>query len=348
MPDDRTAGLPDPAIDPVAIHFANCLVTRDALGGKVAAIAKGDCCIMLQLVRMKIDSPSTVINPKNPGRFRGTTTLSTDMRTVLGEQPRLHVPKWGATHVRGDLRDDDRRGNKRHLIRLIELLNVYTGTADQLTHVYHHCIRLHHQFWDGFSLQVTVQEDDPAQKRLFQLLALPTLGRVQQGLIYSALRRRFGTGRRITTKKTFAGDDQSSQSGTLQRGDVQVWSEDAVAISLEVKDAEINETAWERVEQTHGQHDYALFVLGTSYRPADLQFEISGYANTFAVHLADYLMTLVFTISADERVSSSSVMDDIVTIYNSEFCDTVERDASIKIKFDVEPATDEVGGSAKE
>ena len=48
-------------------------------------------------------------------------------------------------------------------------------------------------------------------------------------------------------------------------------------------------------------------------------------------------MTLVFTISADARVSTSSVLDGIVTIYNSEFCDKVERDASIKINLEVEP-----------
>lgn len=336
----RGSALPDPAADPVAIHFAGSLVTKDTPGGKAPSIAKGDCCIMLELIRMKVNHPATAIDLKNPGRFRGLKSLTSDMKAVLGDHVRLHVPKWGATHVRGDLRDDTQRGNKRHLIRLIELLNGSAGTTARLTLVYHHCIRLHQQFWDGFSLQITVQESDPAQKRLLQLLSLPTLGRVQQGLVYSALRRRFGKGRKITTKKTFAGDDQSSQSGTLRRGDVQVWSDDAVAIALEVKDAEINEAAWERVEQTHGQHDYALFVLATSFRPAALQFEISGHAGTFAVHLADYLMTLVFTISADEKVGTSSVLDDIVTIYNSEFCDEVEWDAGIKITVEVEPANE--------
>jgi hypothetical protein len=184
-------------------------------------------------------------------------------------------------------------------------------------------------------LYQAVQETDPFQKRLFSLLSLPSLGRVQQGLVYSALRRRYGTRRRITTKKTFAADEQSSVSGGPQRGDVQVWSEAGeLAIALEVKDAVIDSVVWQRVEATHGRHDYALFVLGTSFRPQELQQQISSLEATYALHLTDYLMTLVFTISADEGITPEQVLTDILDLYNREFCERIEKDASIKIALE--------------
>ncbi len=322
--------------DPVALHFQSCLAVRQRPDGNaVPAIAKGDCTIMLQLIRMKLDDFDTPIDPANPGRFRGTTVLQSDMEAVLGAVPKLHYTKWGASHVRGALRDDAKRGNKRHLIRMIELLNAYESTPDVLRKVYQSCIRLHHQYWESFSLKVTVQEIDPFQKRLFSLLSLPSLGRVQQGLVYSALRRRYGAQRRIATKKTFAADEQSSVSGDPQRGDVQVWSDaDELAIALEVKDAVIDSVVWQRVEATHGRHDYALFVLGTSFRPKQLQQEISSLEATYALHLADFLMTLVFTISADEGVPPEQVLTDILDLYNREFCEQIEKDASIKITLE--------------
>ena len=225
----------------------------------------------------------------------------------------------------------------------MHILNGYSGTLQQLQTVYDHCIEQHHHFWEGFSLKVLLQEEDPFQKRLLSLLSLQSLGRVQQGLVFSALRRRYGASKKITTKKTFAGDEQSSLSGTIQRGDVQVWAEDAVAITLEVKDAIIDATAWGRVQATHGEHDYALFVLGAAYHPPALQQEISSLMATYALHLADFLLTLVFTIAADENQMPSDVLAEVLTIYNQEFCEEVENDPSIRIDFDV---VSESGGAA--
>lgn len=325
-----------PDNDPVLKHFVGCLTT--AIGrdkNRRPTIAKGDCTVMLQLVRMKLDDFDEAIDRSNPGRFRGTTQLEDDMRTALGDLPAFHIPKWGASHVRGSLRDDDKRGNKRHIIQLIDILNDYAGTGKSLRIAYASCIRKHHEFWESFSLTVSVQPQDSFQTRLFKLLSVASLGRVQQGLVYSTLRRRYGNTRGITTKKTFAGDDQSSRHGLQQLGDVQVMFGNAPGIAVEVKDAIVDARVWKRVADTHGEHDYALFVLATSFQPKELQFDISSHSNTFALHLADFLLAIVFVTASDERKSPVDVLSSVIDIYNNDFCAVIEKDTSISIAMDV-------------
>ena len=321
--------------DPVLSHFAACLTTRRRADGNLgSAVALGDCTIMLQLIALKLKDFAAVIDPANPGpRFRGTTSLKNDMRNVLGDVGRLHIPKWGASHVRGEFRSDEGRGNKRDLIQLVELLNDYREPPATLREVYQQCIRIHHRFWDAFSIAVVLQPDASFQVRLLKLLDLKSNGRVQQGLVFSALRRRYGDGRNITTKPTFAADDQSSRTGRLQPGDVQVWTGERLAIAVEVKIAEVDETAWGRVAQTHGRHDYPLFLLAKGFRPKSLQRRISNQENTFALHLVDFLMSLIFTTALDEDRDVGEILKEVVEIYNREFCEQIEQNSSIKISF---------------
>ncbi|MFO0952060.1 MAG: hypothetical protein U0835_13120 [Isosphaeraceae bacterium] len=273
-----------------------------------------------------------MIDVSNPGRFRGTKALRDDFRRFLGEGAAFHIPKWGASHVRGSLRADDGRGNKKHLIEFINILNAYTEGEARLLEEYKTCLRLHHDFWEGFGLEVSVQPEDPFQTRLFELLDLPSYGRVQQGVVYSTLRRHYGGAGRVTTKKTFAADAQSSTSGEMQKGDVQVRLDGLPTMALEVKDAVVDEAVWERVKQTHGSHDYALFLLAKEYRPSGLQRKISNQRQTFALRLGDFLLTLIFMSSCREGKSPGEVLDEIVEIYNTEFCGTIENDHSLAIK----------------
>lgn len=320
--------------DPILNHFQGCLVTKQRQDGNaIPTVAKGDCCILLQLIRMKLDNFQSKIDPANPGRFRGTTVLMQDMKDVLGDVPRLHVPKWGASHVRGALRDDLRRGNKRHLIQMIELLNAYASAPTDLQRAYHDCIRAHHTYWESFSIVVTFQSDDPVQAKVLQLLAIPSLGRVQQGLVFSTLYRRYGKVHRVTTKKTFAGDDQSSRGEVVQRGDVQVWRASQMLLAVEVKDAIIDEVGWGRVSSTHGKHDYPLFVLGIGFSPPKIQQTISSQSLTFALHLADFVLSTMALSSIDEGVPLQAVLSQVLEIYNSVFCDQVENDPSIRISI---------------
>jgi len=259
-----------------------------------------------------------------------------DMERVIGQGERYYMSRAMATRMPRAFRDDSDIGNKRHLIRFVELLNGFTGTPQQLQEVYDHCIGEHHRFWKEFSVMVAVPREDPFQKRLLSLLSLQSYGRVQQGLIFAALRRRYGESRRITTKKTFAGDEQSSRSGISQRGDVQVWEGDDLVVALEIKSSVIDPAAWERVRVTHGQHEYSLFVLGVGFRPSSFQHEISALADTYALHLADFLLTLVFTIATDENLPPSDIVSEIVALYNQEFAEEIEHDRSIRISMDVE------------
>lgn len=324
-----------PETDPVAIHFQSWLKARyRADGNRVPDVAKGDCTIMLQLIRMKLDDFGGQIDISNPGRFRGVSVLLRDMERVLGQVPKLHYTKWGASHHRGAFRDDSGRGNKRHLIRLASLLNEYSDTLSRLQEVYDFCIERHHNFWDEFSFKVLSQKEDPFQKRLMSLLSLQSLGRVQQGLVYSALKHRYGKEGTITTKRTFAGDEQSSQSGVSQRGDIQVRVEGVIVMALEIKDVIIDKATWDRVLATHGEHDYALFVLGTGFRPKGLQQSIGSLAATYAVHLADFMITLVFTTAADKSLQPSVVLSEILAIYNSDFCEVIEEDPSLRITME--------------
>jgi hypothetical protein len=320
--------------DPVAYHFTACLTVKERRDGNtVPGIAKGDCCIMLELIRMKLDDFGTQIDPANPGRFRGTAGLIGDMREVFGDLPVFHVPKWGASHVRGAFRDDTKRGNKRHLISLIDLLNNYRGDAKQLRVTYEKCIRAHHDYWEKFSIVVVVQKTDNTQERLVTLLSTPSYGRVQQGLVFSALKRRYGESKRITTKKTFAGDDQSSRGELVQRGDIQVWGDTGLEMAVEVKDAVVDQVAWGRVAPTHGAHDYALFVLAIGFHPGGLQREIMRYASTFALHIVDFMLSVVFVTAADEGEEPATVLLDILQIYNDVFVEQIEKDSSIAIKL---------------
>ena len=320
------------ADDRAAVHFRSCLATKSrADGNQSPVVAMGDCVILLELLRLKLGEFDAILDPSNPGRFRGRSGLKSDIERVMGAGCRVHITKWGASHMRGAPRNDERRGNKRHLIKMVEILNGYSDGPEQLRAVYHDCIRRHQRFWDGFSLKIQVRKEDSLQKRLADLLSLSSHGRVQQGLVFSALRRRYPDSHEIVTKRTFAGDAQSSGSGIFRGGDVQVWSGERPLLVIEVKDAVIDAVAWERVERTHGSHEYPLFLLGSSYRPASLQARIGAQSNVHALHLLDFFLSLVFLITMEEGLAPEVVLAEIVAIFNTDFCIAIENDPSIGI-----------------
>jgi hypothetical protein len=107
---------------------------------------------------------------------------------------------------------------------------------------------------------------------------------------------------------------------------------------VEIKDAVVDETAWKRVEATHGRHDYALFVLATGFRPAEMQWRINGFAQTFAVHLFDYLATLIFAVATDEDKPTGPILDDILAICNTEFWRRSKRTPASRSTFRLKKA----------
>ncbi|MEE8156460.1 MAG: hypothetical protein V3T53_16005 [Phycisphaerales bacterium] len=167
--------------------------------------------------------------------------------------------------------------------------------------------------------------------RLFKLLALRTQGRVQQGLVFAALRYRYGGNLRVTTKKTFAADDQSSRKRDRYVGDIQIWKGDDLLSVIEVKDAVVDGEAWRRVSETHAVHEYALFLVATGFRPKRLQQEISEILNTFALHLWDFLIATVFDTSSTQGIRGTAALEHIIEIYNHEFCEVIENDDRIKV-----------------
>lgn len=320
--------------DPLVAHFEKLLVTKTGKDGNVQpAIAMGDCTMLLQILLMKLQDFEKQIDRSNPGRFRGTANLQARMESVLGDGVRLHITKWGASHFRGAIRDDDKRGNKRHILEMIDLINSYERDISSLEGAIDRCVQLHHEFFDQFRIKVEVQQTDEVQTQLAKILAVSSLGRVQQGLVYAVLRRRFGHRKRVETKRTWAGDEQSSIHGEVYRGDVQVYEGMNLTLAIEVKAGLIDRTGWKRVEDTHGQHDYDLFLLTGGYRPLTLQFEISSLSKTFALHLTDFLFTCMFFISSDESIPMPQVLDSILKIYNREFCEEIEKDDSIRIEL---------------
>ena len=129
------------------------------------------------------------------------------------------------------------------------------------------------------------------------------------------------------------GDDESSVKGVLRRGDIQVWRGEDLEVAVEVKDTIVNELGWRRVEQTHGEHRYSLIVLATGYSPPSLQRDISSQRNTFALHLADFVITTVLMVAQEEQLPLLQVLNEMIEIYNAEFCEEIEKDLSIKIKL---------------
>ena len=65
----------------------------------------------------------------------------------------------------------------------------------------------------------------------------------------------------------------------------------------------------------------------------DLQYEITMYASTFAVHLIDFMLALLFLTAADENLTPAAVLEEILQIYNEIFVVQIEKDASIEIKI---------------
>ena len=324
----------DDSIDPVLSCFQRNQITKAKKDGNLkSVIAMGDCVILLMLIQMKLKDFNEQIDEENPGRFRGTAQLEQDMRLVLGPDARIHVTEWGGSHIRGGkFRSDEKRGNKKHLIEMIRILNSYEGTPDELQEIYRECIIAHTAFFDSFSIVKSFQKEDTFQSHILKLLSSPSLGRVQQGLVFSALRYRYGSRKNVVTKKTFAGDLQSSAGGTLAAGDIQIWEKQRLAIAIEVKDAVVNKQVWERVRRTHGEYEYALFLLCKSLTPK-IQAEINSYANTFAIHLIDYFLTIIFETAVDKAEDPRKSIRNIIEIYNNEFCMKIERDHKICIEI---------------
>jgi hypothetical protein len=231
---------------------------------------------------------------------------------------------WGPTAIRGDLGEAD----KEHIIRFLELVNELPD--ELLEETLELCGYLYAEKVNGEFGKVVLPSDSVAQIKLIEAIRTTgTVGKIQQGLVYATLRvenRKRGERLNIVTKRTHAGDQQSGE-----KGDISVFDRETMVTAYEVKGVTLTQQGADRFLPLHGEHEYGLFILALDFRPKSLQDELNAYKNTFAVSILDFLLTKLADIQAIDGSSTEEIIQLIITVYNSEFCEKIENDESIKI-----------------
>ena len=255
-----------------------------------------------------------------PG-YRGTRLRN----YLINECGARRTTKWGATALRGDLKQ-----TKKHIVEFYELVNEVPH--DQLLHVLEACGLLYARKVNSETPEIVIPPLSAAQQTLVSALRTSgTVGKVQQGLVYAALvleKRVLNNELTITTKPTHAGDLQSGI-----KGDVILLDGTEIVASYEVKGHLIGEAIARQVTEAHGEHTYPLFVVAAGFVPPMLQDDLNTLDNTFAVHLVDFILTVLGEIQALSRRGLGPLIRELVEIYNSEFCEGIEQDTSIMINI---------------
>lgn len=232
---------------------------------------------------------------------------------------------WGPTAIRGDLTD-----KKAHISRFIELVNDLPSEAAELERLLESAAKMVADHINAKSPIIKLPQAEKAQQVLTQLLATKSRGRVQQGVVYALLKVLYQGVPSITvrTKAVFAGDAQSGQ-----RGDVDVIEDDGkIRAVFEVKAQQLNVPTYEDVVRTHtvtGDRDYPVFILAEDFK-ADLFHE---YQDVFIVRLRDFCLTILAEIVLTKGFSCDESIRRMLDIYNSDFCDLIQKDRTLRVDY---------------
>lgn len=284
--------------------------------------AWGDLETMLAGIWSRIQY-GELLNPTGrPKGYRGTG-LRNYLKDVCGAR---RTTKWGATAIRGDLDP----AKKRHIIEFFDLVNEVP--ANELNDLLKACGALYAQTVNAVTSDIVIPALSSAQKTLVSALRRTgSVGKIQQGLVFAALtleNRLLQRGLVVATKSTHAGDLQSGV-----RGDIVLLDEQTIVASYEVKGHKLNQELKSQVLETHSIHSYPLFIVAGGFTPLTLQDELNALDNTFAVNLVDFLLTLMGELHVSTRRGLDNLIPELISIYNTEFCEAIEQDTSIVIQI---------------
>jgi hypothetical protein len=282
----------------------------------------GDLETMIAGIWYRIENDySELIPTAIPPGYRGTKLRN----YLINDCGARRTTKWGATALRGDLKE-----TKTHIVKFYELINQIPN--DELRDVLKACGLLYAGKVNAETPEIVFPMVSAMQQTLISALRTSgTVGKVQQGLVYAALileNRVLGANLTVTTKPTHAGDLQSGV-----KGDVILKDGQKIVASYEVKANHITESLKRQVLETHGTHSYPLFIVATGFTPPLLQDELNSLDNTFAIHLIDFMLTLLGDIQTVSRQGLDTLIHELVEIYNRDFCESVEQDKSIMIQI---------------
>lgn len=281
----------------------------------------GDLETMIAGIWFRVTNDYALLNPTAiPRGYRGTRLRN----FLIQDCGARRTTKWGATALRGDLKQ-----TKKHIVEFYELVNAVPD--DELAGILKACGLLYANKINAETPEIIIPPVSAVQQTLVSALQTTgTLGKVQQGLVYAVLlleRRILANDLTIITKATHAGDLQSGI-----KGDVILLDGRDIVAAYEVKGHQLTEPNMQRILETHGQHDYPLFVVATAFAPL-LQDKLNSLENTFAIHLIDFMLSLLGQIQAVSRQGLAALIRELVEIYNDEFCEKIEQDTSIKISI---------------
>lgn len=281
----------------------------------------GDLETMIAGVWFRVTTNYSLLNLNaTPPGYRGTRLRN----YLINECGARRTTKWGATALRGDLKE-----TKRHIVEFYQLVNKVPN--DELSHVLKSCGLLYAQKINTETPEIIIPSVSAVQQTL--VLALKTsgtVGKVQQGLVYAVLlleQRVLSSALTVKTKATHAGDMQSGV-----KGDVLLLDGEDIIASYEVKGHQLTEPIKRQVLEAHGKHDYPLFVVAAGFAPL-LQDELNSFDNTFAVHLVDFMLTLLGEIQSVSKKGLAILIREMIEIYNHEFCEKIEQDRTIMISI---------------
>jgi hypothetical protein len=279
----------------------------------------GDLETMLSGLRRRIEHPGEQPDPNFPPSGYRSQLLRDRLRKEYGAR---RTTLWGATALRGRFKPE-----KDHIIHFLEAVN---SLAEQdLPQAFDECARLYARKVNQEAAQIALPKTSLAQQQLIQVARTPSGGRVQQGLVYSLLQvknRIEGDNLCVRTKRTFAGDTQSGE-----KGDISVSVEAQLLASYEVKGVTLDQAGIDRVLGLHGQHDYPLCIVALDFNPLKLRDALNSLENTFGVRLEDFLLTTLVGIVVATKRAPSEVLMAMFEIYNSEFCEQIEGDETLKV-----------------
>jgi hypothetical protein len=283
--------------------------------------ALGDYQTMLRALWNKRENPTLTQTPtKLPQGYR-----SLAVREYVRQNFGALLPYWGPTAIRGDLTE-----KKAHISTFISLVNELPNESAVLNRVFESAAKMVADHINAKSPIIQLPVAGKPQQILTQLLATKSRGRVQQGVVYALLKVLYEGVPNITvrTKAVFAGDVQSGQ-----RGDVDVIENDGQIRSVfEVKAQRLNLSLYEDVVRTHtvtGERDYPVFILAESFQ--DNLFD--EYQDVFLIRLRDFCLTILAEIVSSNGLSSEDSIRRVLDVYNSDFCDLIQQDRTLRVDY---------------
>lgn len=283
--------------------------------------ALGDYQTMLRALWNKREDPTIIQSPtKLPKGYR-----SLAVREYVRQNFGALLPYWGPTAIRGDLGE-----KKAHISRFIELVNHLPNDTAEVNRVFESAARMVADYINAKTPIIKLPEAAKSQQILTQLLTTKSLGRVQQGVVYALLKvlNEGVPGITVRTKAVFAGDAQSRQ-----RGDVDIIENNGkIRAVFEVKAQQLNVPAYEDVVRTHtvaGNRDYPVFILALDFKAGSFD----EYQDVFTVRLQDFCLTILAEIVSSKGLSSEESIRRILNVYNSDFCDLIQNDPTLRVEF---------------